>query len=48
MWGLAAFGEPVVAAIFNLLRAQLALIMKKTGALNCEQIDNSFLDLDFI
>ena len=43
MWGLASFGEEGVSAVIKLLRAELALIMKKTGALNCEQIDSSFL-----
>lgn len=43
MWGLAAFGEQGVATVIKLLRAELALIMKKTGGLSCDQIDSSFL-----
>ncbi|MFT7461043.1 MAG: 4-hydroxymandelate oxidase [Planctomycetota bacterium] len=43
MWGLAAFGEQGVATVIKLLRAELALIMKKTGGLRCNQIDSSFL-----
>jgi isopentenyl diphosphate isomerase/L-lactate dehydrogenase-like FMN-dependent dehydrogenase len=37
-WGLAAFGEPGVAAVLNLLDAEFTTIMRQAGALNLKQI----------
>jgi 4-hydroxymandelate oxidase len=37
-WGLAAFGEPGVAAVLNILEAEFNTIMRQAGALNLKQI----------
>jgi 4-hydroxymandelate oxidase len=37
-WGLAAFGEPGVAAVLNILDAEFTTIMRQAGALNLKQI----------
>jgi 4-hydroxymandelate oxidase len=37
-WGLAAFGEPGVAAVLKILDAEFTTIMRQAGALNLKQI----------
>ena len=37
-WGLAAFGEPGVAAVLNILQTEFETIMRQAGTLNLKQI----------
>ncbi|MGS2722226.1 alpha-hydroxy acid oxidase [Porticoccus sp. GXU_MW_L64] len=43
LWGLAAFGAEGVEGVIGLLRKELELIMKKTGAVTLDQIDSDCL-----
>jgi len=43
LWGLAAFGSDGVEAVINILRKELELTMKKSGAVRTEMIDKAFL-----
>ena len=43
MWGLAAFGQPGVVRIVEILRAELAAVMGMAGTAKVSQIDHSFV-----
>jgi 4-hydroxymandelate oxidase len=47
-WGLAAFGEPGVAAVLNILEAEFATIMRQAGALNLRQISAASVNNPFV
>ena len=43
LWGLAAFGQPGVVRIVEILRAELAAVMGMAGTAKVSQIDRSFV-----
>jgi 4-hydroxymandelate oxidase len=43
LWGLAAFGQPGVVRIVEILRAELAAVMGMAGVAEISQIDRSFV-----
>jgi len=43
LWGLGAFGQPGVERVLELLRAELALIMRQAGVTAVSRIDRSFV-----
>jgi isopentenyl diphosphate isomerase/L-lactate dehydrogenase-like FMN-dependent dehydrogenase len=43
LWGLAAFGQPGVVRIVEILRAELATVMGMAGTARISQIDRSFV-----
>jgi isopentenyl diphosphate isomerase/L-lactate dehydrogenase-like FMN-dependent dehydrogenase len=45
LWGLAAFGQPGVVRIVEILRAELAAVMGMAGTARISQIDRSFVRL---
>lgn len=45
LWGMAAFGQPGVEKVLDLLRDELALIMKQCGTRSIREITSSFVVL---
>ncbi|MCI0591352.1 MAG: alpha-hydroxy-acid oxidizing protein [Gammaproteobacteria bacterium] len=43
VWGLAAFGQPGVEAVLEILRRELHMIMRQAGTTSVEQITQSYL-----
>jgi 4-hydroxymandelate oxidase len=43
LWGLAAFGQPGVEKVLDLLRAELELIMKQAGVTSLDQVKRSYV-----
>ncbi len=43
LWGLAAFGQAGVEAVLEILRAELALVMRQAGTKTVAEINSSFL-----
>lgn len=43
MWGLAAFGQPGVEAVLEILRRELRTIMRQAGTISVEKITRSYL-----
>ena len=43
VWGLAAFGQPGVEAVLDLLRRELELVMRQAGTPSIAKIDSSFV-----
>jgi isopentenyl diphosphate isomerase/L-lactate dehydrogenase-like FMN-dependent dehydrogenase len=46
LWGLAAYGQPGVARVLELLQSELALAMGLSGRPNLASIDRSLVSLD--
>ncbi|MFL6711219.1 MAG: alpha-hydroxy acid oxidase [Massilia sp.] len=47
-WGLAAFGEPGVAAVLNILETEFETIMRQAGAVNLKQITSASIVSDLL
>lgn len=43
VWGLAAFGQPGVEAVLDILRRELITIMRQAGTRRLSEIDRSYL-----
>lgn len=43
LWGLAAFGQPGVEMVLNILRRELQMIMRQAGTTSIEQISHAYL-----
>lgn len=43
IWGLAAFGQPGVERVIEMLRAELALVMKQCGTRSIAEVTRSFI-----
>ena len=43
IWGLAAFGQPGVERVIDMLRAELLLVMKQTGTPSINKITGDFI-----
>jgi len=43
VWGLAAFGQPGVEEVLNMLRRELALVMRQAGTPSLARIDSSYV-----
>jgi len=43
IWGLAAFGQPGVDKVLDLLTRELALMMRHAGVVSVDKIDRSFI-----
>ncbi len=43
VWGLAAFGQPGVEQVLEILRRELELVMKQCGTTSLRQIDSSYI-----
>jgi 4-hydroxymandelate oxidase len=43
VWGLAAFGQQGVEAVLDILRRELALVMRQAGTASLARIDGSFV-----
>ncbi len=43
LWGLAAFGQPGVETVLNILRRELQMIMRQAGTTSVEQITQAYL-----
>jgi isopentenyl diphosphate isomerase/L-lactate dehydrogenase-like FMN-dependent dehydrogenase len=43
LWGLAAFGQPGVETVLNILRRELQIIMQQAGTTSVEQITQAYL-----
>ncbi|HVQ31835.1 MAG TPA: alpha-hydroxy acid oxidase, partial [Vicinamibacteria bacterium] len=43
VWGLAAFGQPGVEAVLDILRRELQLIMRQAGTRRIGEIDRSYV-----
>ncbi len=43
VWGLAAFGQPGVEAVLEIMRRELQLIMRQAGTTSLEQITQAYL-----
>jgi isopentenyl diphosphate isomerase/L-lactate dehydrogenase-like FMN-dependent dehydrogenase len=43
VWGLGAFGQPGVARVLDILRAELELVMRQAGVTALAQIDRSYV-----
>jgi isopentenyl diphosphate isomerase/L-lactate dehydrogenase-like FMN-dependent dehydrogenase len=41
MWGLASFGQPGVEMVLDILRRELQLIMRQSGATSIQSIGKS-------
>jgi hypothetical protein len=45
VWGLAAFGQPGVEQVLEILRREFELVMKQCGTTALKKIDSSFVRL---
>jgi isopentenyl diphosphate isomerase/L-lactate dehydrogenase-like FMN-dependent dehydrogenase len=43
VWGLAAFGQPGVEKVLDILRAELGLIMKQAGVTSLDQVKRAYV-----
>lgn len=43
LWGLGAFGQPGVEAVLSILRAELEMVMRQTGATSIEKITRDYI-----
>jgi 4-hydroxymandelate oxidase len=43
IWGLAAFGQPGVEAVLEILRRELKTIMRQAGTTSVDKITRSYL-----
>jgi isopentenyl diphosphate isomerase/L-lactate dehydrogenase-like FMN-dependent dehydrogenase len=43
LWGLAAFGQPGVEKVLDMLRAELELIMKQAGVTSLDQVKRAYV-----
>ena len=43
LWGLSAFGQPGVEAVLSILRAELEMVMRQTGATSIDKITRDYI-----
>lgn len=43
LWGLAAFGQPGIEKVLDILRAELQLIMRQAGVTSLDQVNRSYI-----
>ena len=46
LWGLSVYGDEGVARVIDILRAELALVMKESGAPSLAKINRSFVQVN--